>query len=267
MIRAIFLAATLLLLHITPLFSVDRSIVSLSPTSTEILFALGAGNRVVGVSSYCDYPPQVKHLPKVGDVKTKLEKVIALKPDKVVGVGNSSQVYHQLTNVDIDALVIRAPETIQELYDTILLIGDYIDASKEAHTLVAQLKKDLLSVSQPEPTKRPKVMVAIWYSPLMVAASESFINDMIRAAGGENVFDDQKGDFPKMNPETVLAKNPDIIFVGPSAVKNGVTKQPFITQTHAGKRGKVITTLNPDLISRPGPRFVDGVKAIKFYLK
>ncbi|MCX7968585.1 MAG: cobalamin-binding protein [Armatimonadetes bacterium] len=246
-------------------------IVSLAPSATENLFAIGAGHLVVGVTSACDYPHQAKKLPQVGDfMKPSLERVVALKPDLIVIV--SSTIPKAIAD-DLQAktkvpVFVFQPQTVSSILRGLLTLGELTGRKQRAQKLVSELERRLSAVRQRVTSKpRPKVVVEIAPPPsLMVAGPKNFINDAIHLAGGENAFGDAPQPFSLISLESLVSKDPDVYIV---AVKGKTSKQVLeevklrsgFENLRCVQKGRVYG-IDPDLIFRPTPRLVVGIEKL-----
>ncbi|MBA4603032.1 ABC transporter substrate-binding protein [Thermoactinomyces mirandus] len=235
-------------------------IVSLMPSNTEILFALGAGEQVVGVTDQDDYPAQARKLPKVGSFKINVEKVVSLKPDLVVAnSGNEKEALDQLRNMGIPVLVTDS-QSIKGVYEAIHLVSLATNRAREADILVANMEKEARTiygkvVNIPE-DRRAKV----WFeldSNLYTVGGDTFMNELIGLAGGRNVAASLKG-WPKVSPEQVVKWNPDVILTTYGGVEEIKKREGW--QSISAVRENRVYALNPDLLNRPGPRIYQGVE-------
>ncbi|UCF69970.1 MAG: cobalamin-binding protein [candidate division WOR-3 bacterium] len=236
----------------------EYRIVSLSPAMTEILFSIGAGDRIVGVTTFCDFPPQAKKITKVGDFShPSIERIIALKPDLVI-VNLPEQTR---TKKDLDRLKIRtfvsSPHSLSEIYAELSALGTTLGLHEAADSLILYMKRNIDSVHT---LRRKKVYVEISPRPIVTIGVATFLNDMIREAGGENIFADLDKDYPTVSQEAVIARDPEIIIVlHPQDITGRIGWQSI----RAIEERRVHTGLNPDHLMRPGPRLVEGYWALK----
>lgn len=235
-----------------------QHIVSLAPSITETLFALGAGDRVAGVTSYCDYPPEAKQKEKIGDtLKPNIEKIIGVKSDLVI-VSTSSQLeqyVRKLEELNVP-VYISNPRNLDSVLRAITAIGRLVDSEDSAREVVANMNARIESVTKRlEGTARPRVLFLLGSEPLITVGSESFIDDLISRAGGQSVSSDTTGDYPQYSLETAVAQRPEVIFI--QFDENQLPAR--LKQTPAGLAGRVYH-IDDDLISRPGPRIVGGLE-------
>ncbi|HEY8414627.1 MAG TPA: cobalamin-binding protein [Thermaerobacter sp.] len=248
-------------------------IVSLAPSNTEILFAIGAGDRVVGVDSFSDYPAEASKLPKVGGLTdTNFEQIVALKPDLALTIGGAEEQVKRLEELGIPTVVIQ-PATLEDVLARIELIGRIVDAQEGAARVVRDMRARIDAVRSrvsgiPE-DGRVRVFYEVWNDPLMTAGPGGFIHDVIEAAGGVNIAADAGSPWPQISLETVVEKDPQVIIV-PQSLKNSYD------ELKAGKRkgwegitavreGRVYS-IDDNIITRPGPRLVEGLEQIARWL-
>jgi iron complex transport system substrate-binding protein len=235
-------------------------IVSLAPSITETLFALGLGERVVGVTSYCDYPDEARTKQSVGDtLRPSIEKIIALKPDLVI-VSTASQLeqaVRRLDEIGIPAYV-STPRDLDSALNSIDRIGEIAGISDRAHSLTAELRRRIEAVRLRVASRsRPRVFFILGSEPLITAGGASFINDLIERAGGRSIAADEKTEYPQFSLETAVARQPEVIFL-----QAGEGELPArLKQTPAAMGGRVYR-LDDALLLRPGPRIVDGLEQI-----
>ncbi len=243
-----------------------KRIISLAPNLTEMLFALGLGDRVIGVTSYCDYPPAAKTKEKVGDTLTpNLERIIALKPD-LVFVTTSSQlekITRQLNQLQIPVYVTN-PRSVSEVLASIQHLGDVTGATAQAEKLHSELTARINAVtSRVAAQPKPKALFLVQDTPLLVAGSDTFLHDLVTLAGGTSITPDVKG-YPQFSRETAIARAPEVI-IDPGrpenkALADSVLRKDYAT-TPAIKQNRIIH-IDPDLTNRPGPRLIEGLEQL-----
>jgi len=244
--------------------------ISLAPSTTEILFALGLDEEIVGVSSFCDYPPQAKSKEKAGSFsEPNIEKIISLKPDYVFCTAlEQAPVIDKLKRLNLKVYV-ADPKNMQGLFKTIIDIGKITNRDYNAETLVKNINQDFDQISEkvklvPQ-EKRPKVFIEIWHGPLTTAGAGSFIDELIGFAGGINIASDTKRPYSIFSAEAVIQRNPDCIIIA-YMDKEGPIK--LIEQRlgwngiAAVKNNRIYNDINPDILLRPGPRIGQALKEI-----
>jgi iron complex transport system substrate-binding protein len=246
--------------------------VSLAPNLTESIFAVGAGDRLVGVTTFCDYPEQAKSIAKVGDtMNPNIERIVALKPD-VVFVSTASQIEaftNILANNDI-AVYVTDPKTLTGLYSDLQQMGIIFNTEKTASRFVSDLQRREDNVrtrcdtwpmeDRVESSVKPvRVFTQISKEPLFTIGESSFLTDVIKAAGGEPVPAGIKTAYPKLSKETALALDPEAVILSDS--EDNREPNEVFRNSPAVKNGRVYR-INADLLSRPGPRLVDALEQI-----
>jgi iron complex transport system substrate-binding protein len=250
-------------------------IISLAPSSTEILFALGLDDEIVGVSQFCNYPEESRAKEKIGAFSPPaIEKILSLKPDIVFCTGlEQAPAVARLRQIGLKVCV-SDPSTIEGLFASIREIGELTCRRERAAALVEEMRIELDAIHAKTAAaaidKRPKVFIEIWHSPLMTAGRGSLIDELITAAGGVNIAYDTKTPYGSFSAEEVIERNPDCIIlaymqggdssraVGSRLGWNGIS---------AVRKGRVYNDINPDILLRPGPRIVEGVRQLqkRFY--
>jgi iron complex transport system substrate-binding protein len=237
-----------------------RRLISLAPSVTEILFALGLGDRVVGVTTYCDYPPEAQSIEKVGDTqRPNLEKIISLKPDLVV-ISTASQLEEFVGNLERLGVpvYVNNPVDLGSLMDSIQRIADVTGVPDSGNALVANLRSRITEVhTRVAGLARPRVLLVLGSEPLITAGGGTFISDLITEAGGESISADQKTDYPLFSIETALARRPEVIFLQ----AGGEGLPPQLADSPAARAGRVYK-LEDAILLRPGPRIVNGLEQV-----
>lgn len=250
-----------------------KRIVSLSPANTEILFALGVGDRVVGVTTFCNFPAEAATRTKVGGFAgstVNLEVLLALSPDLVLaGDEHHRMVVDALSKRNIPAANIKALD-LAGVYGSIRFIGQATGRPSEAEALVKsmQARVDAVAtkVAKIRPVDRLRVYWEVFDAPVITSGRSSFIGQMIEMAGGVNVFADVDAEFPQVNAESVIARDPQVI-LGPDVVEGGgltvakLRARKGWADIDAVRNGRVYT-VSGDLTSRPGPRLVEGLELV-----
>ena len=247
----------------------DRSerIVSLAPSITEIVFALGAGNRLVGITQFSNYPPEAKRIAKVGSyVHLNIEKILALRPDLVIGIkdGNPRAVVERLSELGVPAFIIN-PKSLDEILVTIRNIGKVIGADECATSLSNQMARRMSEVDRKvQGAPKPRVFFQIGIEPIVSAGRGTFIDALIQRAGGLNVFGG-KSAYPHVNIEHVLISRPEIIFISSMARQGGFEKVRQFWQEWpdipAVKKDNIYI-IDSDILDRPSPRIIEGLETL-----
>jgi iron complex transport system substrate-binding protein len=252
--------------------ALPQRIVSLVPSNTEILFAVGAGKQVVGVTEYCDYPPEAQTREKIGGFSAKtisVEKIVALEPDLVFSAGEIQQsVIEALEQAEIPVFALDS-EGLEGVYNDIQTVGRLTGHEGEAAKVVAEMQARVAAVTEksqriPE-DKRPAVFYEVWHEPLMTAGPTTFIGELIELAGGKNIFADVSEEYPQVSAETVVQRDPDVI-LGPDSHGEELTVEkikarPGWEDISAVQKGRIYL-VNGDIVSRSGPRLADALEII-----
>jgi iron complex transport system substrate-binding protein len=250
-------------------------IVSTSPSITEILFALGLGSRVVGVTNYCHYPPQVKQLPKVGTfLRPNMETIASLRPDLVVIERNPINLAGSLATLNLKSVEVN-PEGVAGIYATITRLGEVTGAQPDAARLRASIQAQLDAVKA-SVAGRPRRTVAflVGRTPgtlegIVAAGRGSFLNELMEMAGGDNVFRQAAGTYPKVPLEELFSRNPDVIIdMGDMAETATVTEQHKRNVVRLWQRYPVLRAVREhhvwpvasDIYVVPGPRVVEAAR-------
>jgi cobalamin transport system substrate-binding protein len=239
-------------------------VISLAPNLTEIVFAVGAGDRLVGRTTYCDYPPEAKAVTEIGDtLHPNLERIIALKP-QVVLVSTASQLEvftHQLENQNI-AVFVTDPHDLEGVFRSIEQIGDILGQRNRAQSVVQKLRERAYVVEQAVNFYQPvRVFYQLSAEPLYTAGHDAFVTDLMRRAGAVSVTADVPGAWPKYSSESALAAKPDAIILptGGSMGAGNSEVAEALRESPAAKAGRVYK-INDDHLVRPGPRAIDGLE-------
>lgn len=244
-----------------------ESVVSLAPNLTEIIFAVGAGGDLVGVTTFCNYPPEAKSIKKVSDTqKPNIESIIALEP-QIVFVSTASQLEAFTKTLDRQkiAVCVTNPNSLDDIYRSIETIGDITGHKEKAEKLVQELKGRVAAARGPiQYGSVPKVFVQIDRDTLYTAGRDSYITDLVARAGGVSATADLPTAYPTISRETALAMNPDVIVISESD-NNREPNEAF--RNSPAVKNRRVYRIDSDLLSRPGPRVVDALEQIAEKLK
>lgn len=237
------------------------SIVALSPSAAEILFAVGAGNQVSAVCEFTDYPPEAAQKPIVGgfDGKTfSMESILSYKPDLLyITDGMHNFLIEQLNQYGIKYYLSKA-DSIASVKNEILDIGKITGHEKEALSVVEEMDSKINSIKIASTQKT--IYYEIWNSPFMTAGSKSFLTDVIKSAGYKNIFDDVEEAYPIVSEESIIARKPEIILISSSS---GLTKDSIKSrkgwETIPAVQNDNIIIIDDNLYTRPAPRIADVV--------
>jgi iron complex transport system substrate-binding protein len=240
--------------------------VSTAPSVTENIFAVGAGDRLVGVTTFCNYPEEAKTIAKIGDTMTpNMETIIALKPD-VVFVSTASQIEAFMKTLEQNgiAVYVTNPASLDGVLDELRELGEMFGATEKVDQLLPDLKRRVGAIQDRVKDERKiGVFVQISNEPLFTVGNGSFLNALIEKAGGRSVTADVETAFPKLSKETASALQPQAIILSESP--DNQEPNDVFKNSPAVKNGRVYK-INADLLSRPGPRLVDALEQIAILL-
>ena len=245
-----------------------QRIVSLAPSITEILYYLGLGDRVVGVTQFSYYPPEATLKPKVGSyVDVNVEKILTLSPDLVIGTkdGNEAEKVYLLEEAGIDVFIIN-PRNVRQAVETVATVGHLCGISEKGAVLSLQLSKRVDDIiAKIRGRKKPLVFLQINLKPIMTVNRNTYINDLIELAGGENIAKDEPITYPRISLEEVIQRKAEVIIIT-SMERDGQFEEAKVewqrwTTIPAVKNGRV-HLVNSDIIDRPSPRVVEGLEAL-----
>jgi len=248
-----------------------QRIVSLAPSVTEMLFALGLGDRIVGATDHCDFPPEAKKIPRVGGLgRPNIEKLLSLAPDIVIATDlERKDLAEALRRAGIQVLELKIGD-FAELFDAEREIGDAVGEPQQAARQVREMQAQLdaaakLCAGVPR-DRLPRVFIEVWSDPLITAGGRSFLDDVVARAGGVNVAHDLEQDYPTINPERVVEWNPDVILLCYMTESQNAATQIAGRIGWGGikavREGRIIADISPDALLRPGPRLVAGVQRL-----
>ncbi len=240
-------------------------IVSLVPSVTEVLFAVGAGDRLVGVTRFCTYPPEARALPKVGGyADPSLEAIVALSPDLVFGAADSTPpaLVRRLEALGIPVYVVY-PRNLRDTVETIRQVGRVAGVPEGGEAVAGRLRATVERVRRAvQGLPRPGVLLCIMVRPLVVAGPGTLGNDMVEAAGGRNVVPQGAARYPTWGAESLLAADPEVIVVSPHpgepAPERFFRQWPELRAVASGR----VVPIESDWLHRPGPRLAKGLMAL-----
>jgi iron complex transport system substrate-binding protein len=247
-------------------------VVTLAPSVTEVVFALGQDQRVKGVTQFSNYPPETIGLPRVGSyVHLDVEKIVSLRPDLCLAIkdGNPIDAIRRLEGLNIPVYAVD-PRNLDAVMVMISDIGDLLDAVPEAEMIVKNMKERIESVRSMVSRihKRPKVFFQIGVAPIVSVGTETFLHELINLAGGYNLTHGSVA-YPRMTVEQVLAMAPDVLII-----TSMTREQSFEAVKAQWKRWESIPAVknnriylvDSDIVDRPSPRLVDGLEMLARYI-
>jgi iron complex transport system substrate-binding protein len=253
--------------EVTVLFP-PKKIVSLAPNITEILFSLGLDQEIVGVSIHCNFPEKVQGKVRVGSyVSLDFEKIVSLKPDLIIatGAGNTKDMVDRLERLGFPTFVIF-PRNIEDVTRSVGHLSQLVGREKEGAEIIQEMKKRrervvALTLGVP----RPRVFLQIGEAPIVTVGKNSFADDLIRLAGGDNVAGNEKETYPRFGMEEILKRSPDVILISsmnPRGNYQRVLQEWSRWKTIPAVKNGQIYLIDSDLIDRPSPRIVEGLEEI-----
>ena len=248
-----------------------QRIISLSPNLTEIIFALGLGDRIVGVSSDSDWPVEAKQKPKMGTFwQPNTEVIIAAKPDLVVCESflQHKEVAETLKRSGINAVSLRV-ESIKELYNAILSIGQAAGCEDKAESLAAKIKNEIAQIrTKASSAKKVKVLWAVQTEPMRVVGVKTFVNEIIEVSGGQNVIAPTGDQYPSIGTETILTSGAEVIIQSAMGTED-IAKQQEMAEKFWSKfanlpavKDKKVYVIEADTVLRLGPRLPGGAMMV-----
>ena len=249
---------------------VPQRIVSLSPSTTELLYAIGAGNQLVGATEHCNYPPAATRLTRVGGGTLQgisRETILSLNPDLILCKWDSHQpLIEPFERFKVPIMAV-CPDTLAELYEEAVLLGRATGHELEAHDLIEKMKRRVLAltswVDSVPMEKRRRAFYEVWDEPLMTAGPKSFIGEMLEMGGMKNIFADATIRYPRISDEVVLDRDPQII-LAPSTHRSQVSLEILAKRQGWDRitavRERQVFLIDGDQVSRCGPRMLDALE-------
>ena len=241
-------------------------VISLAPNLTEIVYAVGAGDRLVGNTTFCNYPAEAKSVAKVGDtLQPSIERILALRPQLVlVSTASQLEAFTTQLNEQHIAVYITDPRDLEGVFHSISNVGDLLNQSVGAAELVKQLRARTEAVERAVAGRPPaSVFFQLSGQPLYTAGKTSFVTNLIERAGGHSVTADVNEAWPRLSDEAALASRPEAIIMlsGAMGATASTEVASALRNSPAVKNGRVYV-IDGDLLTRPGPRLVDGLEQI-----
>jgi iron complex transport system substrate-binding protein len=249
------------------LAALPQRIVSLVPSATEIIFALGGEGRLVGRTDFCDYPEAARTKTTVGGmVNPNLETIATLKPDLVIATssGNTVETFNQLTRLGIPVYQVGA-ERMAEVKDVVRRLGVLTGREAAAPPLIDELDRRVAAVRDAvKRFPRPRVLYVLWPEPLIVPGGRSLVTELIDIAGGASITAQDADDYPRYSLEAAVAKSPDIIVLANHGTRSGpvaLDRWKRLTSLPAVRNGRV-HSVDGNLMHRYGFRMLDGLERL-----
>jgi len=236
-------------------------IVSLVPSITEDIFAVGAGDEVVGVSSYTDYPPQAKRLPVVATFASiATERIVALHADLAIGIVAQDRLAGDLRRAAIPVVLLH-DDSYHDIFVNLEQLGELTGHETQAAALVARLHARTAALLHTRRTfvRPPSVFVVLGTAPVYTVGKGSYIATLIEMAGGRNAAADVNAPYSRYSAEALVARQPDVLVVDPDIHLSEALTQPPWSSLRAVKEHRVYTLPDAAILERPGPRYNDGL--------
>jgi iron complex transport system substrate-binding protein len=247
--------------------AVPRRVVSLAPGLTEIAFALGAGDLLVGVTEHCDFPPEASRKPRIGGIYTpNFETILSLRPDLVLASteANRDDDLRRLADLGLAVYLVR-PVDVQAVLETIDRVGAVLGRVPAARRVAGRLREELDAVARAVRGRpAPRVLYVVWGSPLVVPGRDTVITELIHRAGGASVTADEPLQYPRFSMEAAVARRPDRVVIGlqgATTVEQRLKEWPQLSLVAAVREGRV-RGVDADLLHRQGPRLGEGLRAL-----
>jgi iron complex transport system substrate-binding protein len=242
-------------------------IVSLAPNLTEIVYAVGAGDRLVGNTTFCDFPAEAKNVAKVGDtLQPSIERILALRPQLVfVSTASQLEAFTKQLNEHQIAVYVTDPRDLEGVFRSILSVGDLLNEAVAASELVKQLRARSEKVESAVAGLPPvSVFFQLSGQPLYTAGKSSFVTNLIERAGGRSVTSDVKEAWPRLSDEAALASRPEAVIMlsGDAMGAAANTKVAAALKNSPAVQNGRVYVIDGDLLTRPGPRLIDGLERI-----
>jgi len=254
--------------HAVTLPAAPRRIVSLVPGVTEILFAIGAQDALVGVTDFCDFPPDARRKARVGDMLApNLETLVSLRPDLVVATrsGNREETFDQLKRLGLPVYLVDEPPSIADLLRLVGGLGQLTGRRAAAAVVAAGLERRITAVRERVAGRpHPRVLYVLWPEPLIVPGRGSLLSELIASAGGESVTADQGQGYPRMSLEAAVGRAPEVIILARHGASTGpaAREQWQRLESLPAIRSGRLYAADGDILHRFGPRVVDGLELL-----
>ena len=237
-------------------------IVSLMPSMTEMLYSLGFGSQIVGVSDYCNFPPAAASVPKVGGLELNLEKIVSLRPTVLIDLKGMHRRYemffHQVGLRYKDFQI----DTIRDIPSAAVSLSELLQDPDKGKQFSDHWHNEMAKIPHAASATPLRVYVEIWDTPLQAAGPGSFIGEMVALLGGSIVTPQSPSHFPVVNPEEIIRADPEIILIAyPIRDSHSIGRRPGWSDNTAVRKGRIFK-LNYDLFFRPGPRCLDALREL-----
>lgn len=245
--------------------SAKQRLIITSPELAEIIYVLDGADEIVGITKECNYPPKIQNITNVGNFSTlNYEKIIRLNPTIIFTSSlEQAKTANKLRDFGFNVVQIY-PKDLNSLKMSIIKIGNLLNRKEKADSLSKYISNSLRNLNYNEKNK-PKVFLEIYGNPLMTVSDNSFVGQLVKLAGGENLFPKLPRDYSRISPEKIISRNPDVIITTyPGVTSKYIKSRMGWSDIKAVKNNRIYTIkdVNPDLILRAGPRIIQGIKAL-----
>jgi len=243
-----------------------QRIIALSPHSVELLYAIGAGDKIVATLEYSDYPKAAKAIPRIGSFAgVQIEKLVEFQPDLVVGwkSGNKTSDLDKIKSLGFN-LVYTQPSNINGIFSDLEKLGELTGRQKSAKSVIDNMKHRYQLIQQKyEKAQTINVFYQLWHDPLQSVGGDSWIESLIKDCGATNIFRDSHSPYPMISMESVIVKNPDVIIIPNHSGSSGEELGFWSKWTEiAAVKSNNIFTIDSDLLHRFSPRALDGLQIL-----
>ena len=245
-----------------------KRIISLAPSVTEILFALGLNEQIAGVTNFCDYPEAALSKPRIGGfVNPSIEKIVSLRPDLIIGTieGNRRETVQRLNDLGLSVYLVN-PKSFDGVIKTIKNIGEIVGGQDESRRIIRDMeteKENIIMHTASLP--KPKIFFQIDYAPIITVGKGTLANDLIHLAGGRSISEDELSNYPHYSIETILLKAPEIIIMSSMESKRDYLNLLRMWQhwkSIPAVRMNAIYVIDSNLVDRPTPRIMEGLETL-----
>ena len=245
-----------------------KRIISLAPSITEILFALGLNEEIAGVTDFCDYPEAASNKPRIGGfIDPSIEKIVSLNPELIIGTrdGNRMETIHRLNDLGFSVYVVNT-KGFDGVIKTIKNIGEVVGRVNQSREITKKIminKDDV--VTRTRSLRKPKVFFQVGYAPIVTVGKDTLADDLIRLAGGRSISENESLNYPTYSIENILSKAPEIIIVSSMNSKTdylNLVKMWQNWKSIPAVKKKAIYVVDSNLVDRPTPRIVEGLEAL-----
>jgi len=245
-----------------------KRIISLAPSITEILFALGLDEEIAAITNFCDYPEAVLNKPRIGGfVNPNIEKIVSLKPNLIIGIrdGNRMDTVHRLNDFGFPVYLID-PKGFDGVMRTIKNIGDVVGREKESKKMIRDMvnkRENIITLTRS--LSKPKVFFQVGDVPMITVGKGTLADDLIRLAGGRSISENELMSYPSYSIETILLKAPEIIIMSSMESKKNylnLVKKWQNWKSIPAVRMNAVYVIDSNLVDRPTPRIVEGLEAL-----